>query len=109
MTVQHILLYFKEGGELKFEALYAIKDPQSVPEYLNGDELVDGYGYPDKTKSRKDNYLLYSISPDSPSSLNISDSQIRDYIAGIFHEDRKENRAPVFMTVRELLAAINNN
>lgn len=109
MTVQHILLYFKEGGELKFEALYAIKDPQSVPEYLNGEELVDGYGYPDKTKSRKDNYLLYSISPDSPSSLNISDSQIRDYIAGIFHEDRKENRAPVFMTVRELLAAINNN
>lgn len=108
MTVQHILLYYKEGEELRFEALYDINDSQSVPEYLNRDELVDGYGYPDKENSRKDNYLLYSIRTDSPSSLRISDSQLRDYIAGAFHEVRKDDRAPVFITVKELLTAIGN-
>lgn len=103
MNVQHILLYSKDGCEYHFEGLFDIKDPNSIPDSLNGKELVDSYQYPDKSKTTQDNYLLYSIDSSKPSILSLEDSKCQSYISGKFTEQGPLDGSPVFMSVKELL------
>ena len=70
--------------------------------------LLMNTGYLDRDKSKKDNYLLYFIRPNSPSSLHVPDSKLNEYISSAFYDVRKDDKAPAFMTVRELLSEINN-
>ena len=107
MNVQHVLLYSKAGEQLCFEAIYDIKDATSIPESLSRSELVDAHDYPDKDKSVKENYFLYTINTEAPSVLSLDEEKCQEYISGVFSEERKEDRSPVFKTVRELMNEMN--
>lgn len=103
MNVQHILLYSKDGNRYQFEGLYDIKDPYSIPDSINGKELVDTYHYPDRSKTAQDSYLLYSIDSSQPSVLGLEDSKCQSYISGKFIEHGPRDGSPIFMSVKELM------
>ena len=83
------------------------KDATSIPESLSRSELVDAHDYPDKDKSVKENYFLYTINTEAPSVLSLDEEKCQEYISGVFSEERKEDRSPVFKTVRELMNEMN--
>ncbi len=107
MNVQHVLLYSQAGEQLRFEAIYDVKDATSIPKSLSRKELIDTYDYPDKRKNVGENYFLYTINTETVSVLNLDMDKCNKYISGTFSIEKEEDRSPVFKTVRELLLEMN--
>ena len=101
MNVQHLLLYSGTKDNWQLEGFYDLKDENSIPEYINRDDLVRKYGYPD---GRNGDYLLYWVDYSNPSALSIKADKWQEFLSGEFAS--KSDKSPEFLTVRELLEAI---
>lgn len=114
LGIEHVIQFACDNGEreipLTFGCLRSlIKDMSSLQvrdfceDYINNrTQLVSKYDYPE---GQDGDYLLYAVNYSHPSTIGIDSNKCQAFLSVLFTS--KKDKTPEFLTIRELLEAIN--